>query len=163
MIVVSDTGPIRYLLVIGAESLLPKLFGGILLPPAVLAELRHPNAPQAVRDWVVTLPLWAVERSPTGPIPDLNADPGETEAIALAKELNGALLTDDDQAARIARAEVIPVFGTLGVLQRGHARSLIDIAESLEALGRTNYRHTPALFQRVARQAEEMRRNLPNG
>ena len=160
MIVVSDTGPLRYLLVIKAEQLLPDLFGEILLPPAVVAELRHPNAPALVREWATYLPSWAVERSPTGPIPNLNADPGETEAIALAKELHGALLTDDEQAARIARTLGIPVFGTLGVLQRGHARSQIDITDALDALAKTNYRHTAALFERVVRQAQRMREDL---
>ena len=39
--VVSDTSPINYLIRIGEIDLLPKLFGEVLIPPAVLQELQH--------------------------------------------------------------------------------------------------------------------------
>lgn len=52
MIVVTDTSPLRYLIVLGLETLLPRLYGRVLCPQAVLAECRHPNAPLNVRQWV---------------------------------------------------------------------------------------------------------------
>jgi predicted nucleic acid-binding protein len=39
MIVVADTTPIRYLVGIEREHLLPALYGRVLIPPAVAAEL----------------------------------------------------------------------------------------------------------------------------
>jgi hypothetical protein len=39
MIVVSDTSPLNYLVLIEAERFLPDLFGRVVIPPAVLAEL----------------------------------------------------------------------------------------------------------------------------
>jgi predicted nucleic acid-binding protein len=39
MIVVADTTPLRYLVVIECERLLPALYGRVLIPPAVAAEL----------------------------------------------------------------------------------------------------------------------------
>jgi predicted nucleic acid-binding protein len=52
MIVVSDTSPIRYLILIEAIDVLSKLFGEVLIPPAVVAELVHTSAPLAVRAWM---------------------------------------------------------------------------------------------------------------
>ncbi len=51
-----------------------------------------------------------------------NLQPGETEALALALELSGALLlVDDAQGRRAARALGIDYTGTLGVLLRAKA------------------------------------------
>ena len=41
MIVVSDTSPLNYLVLIEVDRLLPDLFGQVTAPPAVLAELQH--------------------------------------------------------------------------------------------------------------------------
>ena len=53
----SDTSPIHYLLLIGEINLLPKQFQEILIPPAVVAELSHPHAPQIVARWATNLPV----------------------------------------------------------------------------------------------------------
>ena len=49
MIVVADTTPLRYLVVIGREQLLPALYGRVLIPPAVAEELDHESTPDVVR------------------------------------------------------------------------------------------------------------------
>ncbi len=43
MIVVSDTSPLNYLVLIGAIDVLPKLFGEVYAPPAVIQEFQHPR------------------------------------------------------------------------------------------------------------------------
>jgi len=58
MIVVADTTPIRYLVVIEREHLLPALYGGVLIPPAVAAELDHESSPDVVRAWLARPPNW---------------------------------------------------------------------------------------------------------
>jgi predicted nucleic acid-binding protein len=45
MVVVADTSPINYLVLIEPIDLLTRLYTRILIPPAVLAELKHPLAP----------------------------------------------------------------------------------------------------------------------
>ena len=40
-VVVADTGPIHYLILIGHISLLPQLFERVVLPSVVLSELSH--------------------------------------------------------------------------------------------------------------------------
>ncbi len=44
-VVVSDTSPLHYLILIGRDSVLEKLYGQVIVPPAVLQELGHPAAP----------------------------------------------------------------------------------------------------------------------
>lgn len=56
MIVVSDTSPIRYLVLLQIEHILPALFGEIFVPPAVHAELRRANTPEIVRAWATRPP-----------------------------------------------------------------------------------------------------------
>ena len=45
MIVVCDTSPVNYLVLIGEIDLLPQLFTTVVLPAGVLAELQHPRTP----------------------------------------------------------------------------------------------------------------------
>jgi len=56
MIVVADTTPLHYLILIQHDDLLPRLFGRVLIPPAVLAELQHPETPDPVRQWFAQPP-----------------------------------------------------------------------------------------------------------
>jgi predicted nucleic acid-binding protein len=49
MIVVSDTGPLRYLVEVGAVDVLPHLYGTVLIPQIVLEELRLDHFPPIVR------------------------------------------------------------------------------------------------------------------
>jgi predicted nucleic acid-binding protein len=48
VIAVSDTSPLCYLILIAKIDLLPKLFGQISVPRAVVDELRHDDAPELV-------------------------------------------------------------------------------------------------------------------
>jgi predicted nucleic acid-binding protein len=41
-VVVSDTTPLHYLILIGQDSILEKKYRRVLVPPAVLQELGHP-------------------------------------------------------------------------------------------------------------------------
>ena len=45
MIVVSDTSPLNYLVLVDADRFLPDLFGQVAAPPAVLAEMQHARTP----------------------------------------------------------------------------------------------------------------------
>ena len=69
MIVIADTSPLNYLVQIEADGLLPVLYRQVVVPPAVLAELRNPLAPAAVQSWLQSLPLWLIVK-PTSTEPD---------------------------------------------------------------------------------------------
>lgn len=56
MIVVSNTSPLNYLVLIQAVDVLPQLFGDVVLPSTVAAELLDPAAPARVREWIASPP-----------------------------------------------------------------------------------------------------------
>ena len=57
-LVVADTGPINYLILVDAIDLLPKVFSTIVVPAAVYRELCDPGAPLPVRAWIANIPNW---------------------------------------------------------------------------------------------------------
>jgi hypothetical protein len=52
MIVVADATPLRYLVVIQFDHILPLLYGRILIPASVVNELSHDSTPEMVRSWL---------------------------------------------------------------------------------------------------------------
>ena len=97
--VVADTAPLNYLVLIAAIEILPRIYETVLIPAAVRDELAHPRAPQIVRDWIAKPPSWlgvSNERLATDSALSY-LDPGESQAIALAANLPGALLLMDDR------------------------------------------------------------------
>jgi predicted nucleic acid-binding protein len=48
-LVVADTGPLNYLVLIDAIDVLPSLFDRTFIPAAVYRELTHPEAPAEVQ------------------------------------------------------------------------------------------------------------------
>ena len=155
ILVVADTGPLRYLIVIEAIRLLPRLYDRIIIPSAVLVELMHPNAPAAVKTWASALPPWAEVRTACSheDLDDI-LDPGEAEAIILAEQLKAdSLLLDETEARREALRRGLRVAGTIGVLEKAAERNLIDLREAFSRLARTNFRMTPELLREALQRA----------
>src|SRR5437764_14381313 len=103
MLIIADTTPLRYLVVLGQVDLLPTLFGQVINPPAVIRELQHPKAPAAVRAWIASPPPW-LDMRPCSLFADavlLRLDAGEREAILLAQERQADLGLVDEQDARV--------------------------------------------------------------
>jgi uncharacterized protein len=63
-VVVSDTTPLHYLILVRKEQILEKLYGRLIIPPAVLAELGHASAPVQISSWATNLPAWVTVRKP---------------------------------------------------------------------------------------------------
>ncbi len=49
MIIVSDTSPLNYLVLVSYVEVLPQLFGQIIIPQAVFDELSHAKTPAPVK------------------------------------------------------------------------------------------------------------------
>jgi predicted nucleic acid-binding protein len=49
VIVVADTSPLRYLILIDEIRILPALYGRVIVPSAVVAELDQERTPSVVR------------------------------------------------------------------------------------------------------------------
>lgn len=157
MIVVSDTGPIHYLVLIDRIDFLRVMFETVVVPEAVVRELNQPKTPIEVQNWLASMPDWLMVRRPATLV-ESGLGPGETEAISLAIELGTELLVDDRGAQRLANSHGIANTGTLGVLLRADAEGLDRIDDSLERLGTTNFHGTPELFAEVRRRAGLQRR-----
>jgi len=50
MIIVADTSPLNYLVLISEVDILPGLFGQVIVPHAVWSELHAPGTPLVVRE-----------------------------------------------------------------------------------------------------------------
>jgi uncharacterized protein len=110
MIVVSDTSPLTALLTVGQGELLAALFGEVVIPKAVEAELMrtHPALP----DW---LQVKALKNQAKAALYARSVDQGEAEAIALAEEIHADhLLIDERKGRRLAQQQGVPVVGLLG-------------------------------------------------
>jgi predicted nucleic acid-binding protein len=159
MLVVADTGPLRYLVVIQAIEILPLLYERVVIPQAVLTELQHPRSPQEVRAWLAVPPAWVEIGQPRQRTQLARLGPGEQDAIRLAEELRADLVLMDDEDGRIeAERRALTVVGTLGVLERAAERGLLDLPSALTRLRATNFFVDDALIQEaLARDAARKR------
>jgi predicted nucleic acid-binding protein len=141
VIVVSDTSPLNYLVLIGAIEVLPALFDEIYAPAEVIDELKHSGAPVSVKVWIQSPPDWLRVAAPSiGVTTSIRLGPGETQAIALAKELQADLILIDERKGRKVAAEHgLKAVGTLNVLEFASERGLIDIKTTLETLRQTSF------------------------
>ena len=156
-VVISDTTPLHYLVLIGRDSILQKLYGEIIVPPAVLEELGHHSAPQEISAWVKSPPTWLIIRSPAS-IPEEfdRLDLGERQALALAREIHADLvLLDDKVARRLAEQVSLKVKGTLGVVADAAKAGMLDFRGTVESLQRTTMRIDPKLAQRIIEEYEK--------
>ncbi|WP_089718510.1 DUF3368 domain-containing protein, partial [Candidatus Entotheonella palauensis] len=128
MLVIADTFPLNYLILIDRVNVLPTLYERVLVPQTVIEELRHPRTPSVVRTWSEHPPAWLDVRH-IDAVPDAilwNLDAGERAAILLAQALDADLfLTDDRGARRVAEQRGLAVLGTLGVLAQAADQRLI--------------------------------------
>jgi len=60
MIVVADSGPLHYLLLVGEIDLLRRFYGQVVIPDAVANVLSAASSPAAVSTWIAQPPEWAV-------------------------------------------------------------------------------------------------------
>jgi predicted nucleic acid-binding protein len=165
-LVVADTGPINYLVLIGCIDLLPRLFEKVILPSAVEAELNVRNTPALVRNWAANRPAWVGVHQPRGDFDTM--DPlligiheGEKAAIVLACALDAdLLLMNDRKGVHAAREKGLRVTGTLGILDLATQGGRVDFSEAdfsraIERLRRTNFRVADALLDALLEKHRE--------
>lgn len=149
----ADTGPLIALARIGRLDLLRRLYGRVVIPPAVESELSigsdRPGA--RVLEGAIAAGWIAVDA-----LADADAcqdllmllGAGEAEAIALAQERKPRfLLVDDSRGRRIARSRGVPVAGVPGVLLAARIRQEVEaVAPILRELAAAGYRLAPRLL-----------------
>lgn len=160
MIVVADTSPLNYLILLGNIDILKEIYGRVVIPGAVLNEMQHPEAPPAVRALASAPPAWLEVRRVQQMDRSLNAGlgAGECEAICLAMEVAADVLLIDERAGRQeAEARHIPVAGTLAVLLQASLRGYFDFPEALQTLRRYGFRVSQAIEAAMLARYEQAR------
>jgi predicted nucleic acid-binding protein len=150
MIAVADASPLCYLVLIGEIDLLSKLFLHVAAPHAVINELLHEDAPEAVRTWASDLPGWiSVKENPLSATTGLEKlQSGEQAAILLAESIKAdVILLDEKAARRVAATRGLRVTGLLGVLGEAATRGLVELAPTIDKLRTTTFRSSPALLK----------------
>jgi len=135
---------------IGHINLLRLLYGRILVPPGVIAELKHPVAPKPVQDWAVNAPAWVEVLSPKSSLIVPQLDPGESQAIALAAEVHADVVLMDEQAGRQeAVRRGLKVAGTLSVLGEGEQAGLVKFDVAIAELQKTSFRVSQTVLAEI--------------
>jgi predicted nucleic acid-binding protein len=162
VIVVSDSGPIIHLGMIGRMGLIHDLFGEILIPGAVYREVVEVGAglPGSLE---LQAASWATVVEPTRGTPvskllESELDPGEVAALILALERHAELLLVDDLAARQAATRLgLSVIGTVGILLAAKKRNRVDAIEPLlQALKHQGFWISSSLEESILRSAGEV-------
>jgi len=161
MLVVADSSPLNILVRTGLEGVLPALFGAVVIPPEVRTELAQPGTPEAVRAFIAQPPAWLAVRVAASYQIYQGLGAGESAAIALAAEVRAdALLIDEKKGRRVAVDRGLRVIGTLGALELGAQRGIIDLPTAAERLRQTDFRIDPRLIEAAIQR--QRRGNLPS-
>ena len=143
MIVVADTTPLNYLILMGEDRMLGTLYGRVLVPKAVLTEMLADGAPDEVKAWASAPPTWT-EVADSGVMDSSlpqQLGAGEREAISLALRIHADVLLMDDQPGRVAaEARGLVVSGTLSVLLQAARLGFIDFEQGISEIKRLGFR-----------------------
>lgn len=154
MIVISDTSPLNYLILIECVHVLPELYGHVVIPEGVFEELQRQTTPDVVRKWMTARPDWLEVRQ-TRVQPDAALEllgVGERQAICLAQELKAAaIIIDEERGRKEAKRRGLSVIGILGVLRDAAERDLVDLPLALERLRGTNFRAAKRIIELLLR------------
>lgn len=135
IVAVTDTGPLIHLSEAGALELL-SLPDRLYVPQTVIEELEAGGVPEELDDMG-----FSVVTADFDSLSDIELDPGETAALAIAQERDCVLLTDDFDARKQATERGVEVHGSIGVVALGNARGDLDRDEAATVM-RTLQRET---------------------
>ncbi|MGI0479734.1 DUF3368 domain-containing protein [Geminocystis sp. CENA526] len=151
MIIIADTSPLCYLIIIDCINILPELYGKIIIPEVVYQELTNQCSPKKVREYLKNKPEWLVIKNHQEKI-DLELDKldkGEKSAIILAEEVKADLIILDEKLARkVAKNRNLKIIGLLGILYDGCLAGLIEVNKFKE-LEKTNFFISPKLLENI--------------
>ena len=160
IVVVTNSSPIRALNHLGLLSLCRDLYDSVIVPEAVENELRSPTATCPEIE-INEHPGFEVRTPQSNPaelgVPS-DLDPGETQAITLAIELQADLLLMDERKGTAAARQLgLNTIGVFGILLEAKHRALIDrVLPYVDRLvSELRFFASPALRQRIAGLAGE--------
>ncbi|WP_089406642.1 hypothetical protein [Granulicella rosea] len=161
MIVVADTTPLNYLILLGFSDALREIYGRVLVPHAVLKEMLRPEAPEAVRRWAMSPPSW-IEEVHVGKLdPSLPSGlgAGEREAISFALVIGAdVVLIDEQLGRRQAEMRNLKVAGTFGLLFEMSMRGVLDFPAAVRRLSELGFHASPQLEARMLARYDDAKR-----
>ncbi|MDJ0658033.1 MAG: DUF3368 domain-containing protein [Crocosphaera sp.] len=137
MPVISNTSPLLNLGIINQLHLVREQFREIIIPNAVLRELRiNENIPGSLQLREAIDASWikvkSVENKAFVELLKRELDEGESETIALAIELKADfILLDERDGRKIARSLGLNITGVLGILLRGWEKGNVSSVKTI--------------------------------
>lgn len=161
MQVISNTGPLIALSKINQLTLLEKIFGKIIVPPMVFAELFSKLSYEITLLEDAFSTFIEVSKkpkiSPNIQIVTKSVDAGEKEVLALAHNTNGMIIIDDNQARKAANKLGIQYSGSVGVLLMAKQRNYIsNIKDSLKKIQQNGYFYSNEIIEKALMIAGEL-------
>lgn len=153
--IVSNSSCLIVLEKLGELDILQRLYGKIVIPPAVVDEVfRSTHKP----DWMVVV---KVKQPLASMILEKSIGDGESEAIALSLELKAELLIIDDLAARKLATELnLKYTGVVGVLLLAKGRGLIsEVRTYLDQMLKHDFRISRTVYDDALELAGETDKN----
>jgi hypothetical protein len=157
MPIVSNTSPILNLAIVDQLVLVRRQFGEILIPVAVLDELKvdeERSGSQVIREAISSgwIQIQEANNKPLVQLLKQTLDRGEAEAIALSIELKADwTLLDEREGRKVAKSLGLKVTGILGILLRakqvGEIESLQPVIDDL--INKAGFRIAPELLAQV--------------
>lgn len=144
-IVISDTSTLILFHKIDEFDLLQKVYGRLITTPEIAEEFG-----EELPGWI---DIQSVSDKKYQDLLETQVDYGEASAIALAAELDDALLLLDDLKARkLATRLNFKVTGTLGVIHKAKQMSIIDkVRPLIDKLLLTDFRIADNIIQEILR------------
>jgi uncharacterized protein len=163
VIVISDTSAITNLAAIQCLDLLLQLYNQVTIPDAVYRELAEIDPPVPGTLEVKIAPWLEVRQVVNRDVVErlqveVRLDPGESEAIALALELNADLLLIDERRGRAEADRLgVRITGLLGILVEAKQRNLIVAVKPLmdTLIATADFRVASALYNQILNLVDE--------
>lgn len=142
--VIINTSPMQYLYQVNLLSLLPKLYGEIIVPQSVVDELEVGRSLGVALPNINSLNWVSIQQARSQQILPLVTElgAGEREVLALGVETTDSLLILDDSLGRsYANLLGLQLTGTLGIILKGKQQGyLSEVALILEKLNALQFR-----------------------
>jgi hypothetical protein len=157
VIVISDTSAITNLAAIEYLQLLPQLYDRVIIPEAVYRELVEIDPPVPGTLEVQTATWLEVRQVVNREVIkrlqiEARLDTGESEALALALELDADLLLIDERRGRAEADRLgVKITGLLGILVEAKDKNLIVAVKPLmdALIATSDFRVSSALYNRI--------------
>ncbi len=168
----SNTSPLIGLAKIGRLELLKRLYGEVVITPAVKVESvdrgKEIGAPEVAEiekgmeeGWIKTRTLSARERREvSGLLTRANLGLGEAETLISARASDLLVILDDKEARAVAKSWQLKYAGTVMVLFQALNQNLMDHDEFVEAIGQLTkvIWISPTVMGEIMKRAKEVRK-----